>query len=72
MREHDWTSTTFPDVALFVDSAWRAEASVEQDGQDCDGILTFWATATEYAGIFVEAVQERIAADCYNTRTGSK
>jgi hypothetical protein len=71
MREHDWTSTEVPEVALFADSAWQQPASGEQEGPEWEGILSFWATTTEYAGRFVEAVQGRITAGCYNRRTGS-
>jgi hypothetical protein len=70
VREHDWASTRFPDVALFADSGWEQPASAEQEGPEWNGLLDFWAAATEYAGLFVEAVQGRITEDCYNRRTG--
>lgn len=66
VRDYDWTSTKFPDVALFADSVWEQHTSTEQDGPAWEGLLRFWADATEYAGLSVEALQRRITMDCYN------
>jgi hypothetical protein len=63
VREHNWENVEVPEVGLFADSAWQMPGSWNA-GVEWEGLFRFWAAVTEYAGQFVEGLQQRITANC--------
>jgi hypothetical protein len=52
----DWSRTTFPDVALFVDASWEQKRDAEDE--NLEAVRELWTTWNAQTGAFVDGLQE--------------